>query len=135
MKPSLVPGLTFAKTILVDEARCIAFMGEEGMVYATPQMVSDAEYACRDWLLEHLDPGEDSVGARVEIDHLAPTPLGLKVVIEARIVEVDNRRVTFHFKVKDAVEEVGRGIHTRFVVDHAKTFERLKAKRAKAGLA
>lgn len=134
MKGSLKAGLSFSKSLVVDEARCIAFMGEEGMVYATPQMVNDAEYACRDWLLGHLDPGEDSVGARVEIDHLAPTPVGLKVIIEAKVVEVDKRRVTFHFKVKDAVEEVGRGIHTRFVVDNAKAFERLKAKRAKAGL-
>ena len=134
MKGSLKKGLSFSKTLVIDEARCIAFMGEEGKVYATPQMVSDAEYACRDWLLGHLDPGEDSVGARVEIDHLAPTPLGLKVVIEAQVVEIDKRRVTFQFKVKDPIEEVGRGIHTRFVVDHAKTFERLKAKRAKAGL-
>ena len=77
MKASLKPGLSFSKTILVDEGRCIGFMGKEGMVYATPMMVSDVEYTCRDFLLEHLDAGEDSVGAHVSIDHLAPTPLGL----------------------------------------------------------
>ena len=49
------------------------------MVYATPRMVSDVEYACRDFLLAHLDAGEDSVGAHVSIDHLAATPLGLTV--------------------------------------------------------
>ncbi|HYT48575.1 MAG TPA: LysR family transcriptional regulator, partial [Burkholderiales bacterium] len=60
MKSTLTPGLSFSKSILVDEARCIGFMGKEGMVYATPRMVSDVEYACRDFLLEHLDAGEDS---------------------------------------------------------------------------
>ena len=134
MKESLKPSLQFSKTVTVDEARCIGFMGKEGMVYATPRMVSDVEYACRDFLLQHLDPGEDSVGARVEIDHLAATPLGLQVTIEAKVAEVDRNKVTFEFSVRDPVEQVGRGKHIRFVVESAKTRERLAAKRAKAGL-
>jgi fluoroacetyl-CoA thioesterase len=134
MKSSLTKDLSFSKTLLVDEARCIGFMGREGMVYATPKMVSDVEYTCRDFLLEHLDPGEDSVGAHVSIDHLAPTPLGLQVSIEIKILEVEKRRIKFEFSVKDPVEEAGRGTHVRFIVDTAKTRERLAAKRAKAGL-
>ena len=135
MKASLQKGLSHKKTLKVDEARCIGFMGKEGMVYATPRMVSDVEYACRDFLLEHLDPGEDSVGTHVSIDHLAATPLGLEVQIEINVSEIDRRKVTFAFVVKDPVEEVGRGTHVRFVVETAKTRERLAAKRAKAGLA
>ena len=135
MKTSLQKGLSHKKTLKVDEARCIGFMGKEGMVYATPRMVSDVEYACRDFLLEHLDPGEDSVGTHVSIDHLAATPLGLEVQIEINVSEIDRRKVTFAFVVKDPVEEVGRGTHVRFVVETAKTRERLAAKRAKAGLA
>lgn len=134
MKSSLKAGLEFRKTITVDEARCIGFMGKEGMVYATPRMVSDVEYACRDFLLQHLDAGEDSVGTRVEIDHLAATPLGLSVTIEAQIAEIDRRKVVFSFTVKDPLEPVGRGKHVRFIVETAKTRERLAAKRAKAGL-
>ncbi|MGH6629400.1 MAG: thioesterase family protein [Burkholderiales bacterium] len=131
MKHSLAAGLAFAKRILVDEERCISFMGPENMVYATPRMVSDVEFACRDFLLQHLDAGEDSVGAQVSIDHLAATPPGMEVTIEARISEVDRRKVVFQFSVKDPIEEVGRGIHTRFVVDTAKSRERIAAKRAK----
>jgi predicted thioesterase len=134
MKSTLATGLSLTKSLVVDESRCIGFMGKEGMVYATPRMVSDVEYTCRDFLLEHLDPGEDSVGAHVSIDHLAATPLGLKVTIEARIVEVDRRRVTFEFTVTDPLEPCGRGKHVRFVVETAKSRERLAAKRAKAGL-
>lgn len=134
MKPSLKAGLAAEKQVVVDESRCIGFMGKEGMVYATPRMVSDVEYACRDFLLEHLDAGEDSVGAHVSIDHLAATPLGLSVTVSIRIAELDRRKVTFEFSVRDPVEEVGRGKHVRFVVDTAKTRERLAAKRAKAGL-
>jgi predicted thioesterase len=134
MKASLQPGLATRKSLVVDESRCIGFMGKEGMVYATPRMVSDVEYTCRDFLLEHLDPGEDSVGAHVSIDHLAATPLGLTVTIDVKIAEVDRRKVTFEFSVRDPVEECGRGRHVRFVVDTAKTRERLAAKRANAGL-
>ena len=134
MKSTLVPGLATKKELTVDEARCIGFMGKEGMVYATPRMVSDVEYACRDFLLAHLDPGEDSVGAHVSIDHLAATPLGLTVEISAKVVEVDRRKVTFEFSVRDPIEECGRGKHVRFVVETAKSRERLAAKRQKAGL-
>ena len=135
MKSTLATGLTLSKSLVVDESRCIGFMGKEGMVYATPRMVSDVEYACRDFLLQHLDPGEDSVGAHVSIDHLAATPLGLEVVVEAKITEIDRRKVTFEFSVRDPIEQCGRGKHVRFVVETAKSRERLAAKRAKAGLA
>jgi fluoroacetyl-CoA thioesterase len=134
VKPSLQRDLSFSKSLTVDEARCIGFMGKEGMVYATPRMVGDVEYACRDFLLQHLDAGEDSVGAHVSIDHLAATPMGLTVKIEARVAEVDRRKITFEFSVHDPVEQVGRGRHVRFVVETAKTRERLAQKRAKAGL-
>jgi predicted thioesterase len=134
MKSSLKKDLSFSKSVLVDETRCIGFMGKEGAVYATPRMVSDIEYACRDMLLEHLDAGEDSVGTHVSIDHLAPTPMGLQVTIEVRVTEVDRRKITWEFSVRDLLEEVGRGRHVRFVVETAKTRERLAAKRVQAGL-
>lgn len=134
MKPSLKAGIGASKSVEVDESRCIGFMGKEAAVYATPRMVSDVEYTCRDMLLAHLDPGEDSVGAHVSIDHLAPTPMGLSVTIDVRVAEIDRRKVVFEFSVRDPIEEVGRGRHVRFVVETAKTRERLAAKRSKAGL-
>jgi predicted thioesterase len=134
MKSTLLIGLALTKRFTVDEARCIGFMGKEGMVYATPRMVLDVEHACRDLLLDHIDESEDSVGAHVSIDHLAATPAGLEVTIDVKIVEIEKRRVTFEFSVRDSIEECGRGKHVRFVVEKARSFERIKAKRAKAGL-
>src|SRR4051812_8664169 len=135
MKPTLKPDLSFTRSLVVDEGRCIGFMGREGMVYATPKMVSDVEYACRDWLVGHLDAGEDSVGTHVTIDHLAATPLGLKVSISVTVKEIDRKKVAFQFSVRDPIEECGRGTHVRFVVENAKTHARLAEKRKKAGLA
>lgn len=133
MNALVAPGLAGEKTLVVDESRCIAFMGPENAVYATPMMVSDVEYAIRDFLLAHLDPGEDTVGTRVVIDHLAATPVGMQVTLRYEVVEVQGRSVRCTFTVRDAVEQCGRGEHVRFVVDVARTRERLAKKRARAG--
>ncbi len=134
MKSTLAAGLTGKKTISINEDRCISFMGREGMVYATPRLVADMEMTSRDFLLQHLDAGEDSVGTHVSIDHLAATPLGMEVTVEVTVTAVDKRKVTFSFTARDGLEECGKGTHVRFIVDTAKTQERLAAKRAKAGL-
>lgn len=131
VKDTLAPGLTHTRRVVVDRPRTIGFMGEEMRVYATPSMVSDMEYTCRDFLLSHVEDGQDSVGMRVEIDHLAPTLLGMWADILIAVTGVEGRRVTFSFEIVDAVETVGRGTHTRFIVDKTKTAERLAAKAAK----
>lgn len=132
MKPSLAAGLAGESSLVVDEGRCIAFMGPENAVYATPRMVSDVEYAIRDLLLGHLDPGEDTVGTRVVIDHLAATPRGMRVTLRYEVAAVEGRSVRCVFSVRDGLEECGRGEHVRFVVDVAKTRERLAKKRGRA---
>lgn len=133
MKATLVPGIAGKKVLTVDAGRCIAFMGPDNAVYATPQMVSDVEYAIRDFLLGYLDPGEDTVGTHVTIDHLAATPLGMRITIEYTVTAVDGRRVRCAFHVRDEMEECGAGAHLRFVVDVDKTKQRLANKRAQAG--
>ena len=130
MKSSLIPGTTSTREFVVDAARTIDFMGEEARVYATPMLVRDIEVACRDLLLQHADPNEDSVGTRVELDHLAPTLLGMKATIKVTVSEVKGRAVTFEVEGRDDKEAICRGRHMRFVVDVAKTRERLKLKRA-----
>jgi predicted thioesterase len=134
MKSSLVAGLTFGRRIAVDEPRCIAFMGDDCRVYATPRIISDVEYTCRNWLLGHLDPGEDSVGTRVNIEHVGPALLGAEVTIDVRVGAVDGRRVTFEALVKDGPDEVLKGTHERFVVAVDKVRERLLKRRAERGL-
>jgi fluoroacetyl-CoA thioesterase len=130
MKDSLQPGLSKAKHLVIDRDRTISFMGEEGRVYATPRLVSDVEYTCRELILEHTDPGEDSVGMEVALKHLAPTLPDMNVEITVTVRAVDRRKITFDVNVKDELEPICTGTHTRFVVDTAKTIERLKAKRA-----
>ena len=131
MKASLQPGVARANRITIDRGRTIGFMGEEGRVYATPWMIGDIEYTCRDLILAHADAGEDSVGVEVAVRHLSPTLPGMTVEITARVTAVEGRKVTFEVVAKDELDEIGRGTHTRFVVDVQKTIARLKAKAAK----
>lgn len=131
MKDSLRVGLSETVRVAVDRARTIGFMGEDLRVYATPAMVMDVEIACKDLLQTALDDGESSVGARVEIDHLGPTLNGSHVDITATVAEIDRRRVSFDFEVRDPDDVVGRGRHVRFVVDLARQKERLDAKAAR----
>ena len=106
-------------------------MGDELRVYATPLMVRDIEHTCRQQLLPHHDDGEDSVGARVEIDHLGPTLIGQSVTVRAEVVEVEGPRVVFEVNVHDELDHVGRARHIRFVIDKAKQGGRLAKKKAR----
>ncbi len=134
MKSTLLAGLSTSRSFTVDRERTIDFMGEAARVYATPMLVRDVEVACREFLLGHLDPGEDSVGTRVELDHMAPTLLGMTVRIEATVGEVKGRAVTFELTGSDGVDTICRGRHMRFVVDVGQTEQRLAVKARKAGL-
>jgi predicted thioesterase len=132
VKTSLVTGIASTTKLTVDRDRTIDFMGEDARVYATPMLVRDIEIACRDLLLGHLDPGEDSVGTRVEIDHIAATLLGMPVEISVKLVELSGRAATLEIEARDSVEPICRGRHSRFIVDVAKTAQRLAAKAQKA---
>jgi fluoroacetyl-CoA thioesterase len=131
MKPSLRPGASRVNRFTVNRERTISFMGEEARTYATPSMILDIEHTCRELILEHADAGEDSVGMEVAIKHLAPTLMGMTVEITVRVATVEGRKVTFEVAAKDDLDAVSAGNHTRFVVDKAKTFERIKAKAAR----
>ena len=135
MKPTLLAGLRNTAKFQVTRDRTIDFMGEKARVYATPMLVRDIEIACRELLLAHLDPGEDSVGTRVEVDHLAATLMDMSVEIDVELVELKGRAATFKVEGRDSVEPICRGMHNRFIVDIASTEKRLAGKAAKAGLA
>ena len=135
MKASLRPGLSHVKRIVVDRNRTIDFMGEEARVYGTPYFVRDIEHTCRELLMAHSDEGEDSVGMEIAVKHSAPSLEGMTVEITVTVTAVDGRRVSFEVTARDELDPIGSGTHTRFVVEVAKTFERLRAKAAKLAAA
>ena len=132
MSESLKPGLTSTRRYDIDAGRTISFMGDECRVYSTPSLLYDIEIVCRDLLLEHIDQGKDSVGTRVELDHMGATLLGMWVEITVTLIEINGGAVSFDFIARDAIEQVAQGKHNRFIVGIEKTAQRLKAKLEKA---
>ncbi|MBI1904904.1 MAG: LysR family transcriptional regulator [Rhodocyclales bacterium] len=132
MTEALKAGLTSTRRYDIDAGRTIAFMGEDSRVYSTPSLLYDVEVVCRDLLLQHIGEGKDSVGTRVELDHVGATLLGMWVEITVTVTEVNGPAVSFEFTARDALEEIARGKHSRFVVGVEKTVQRLKGKLAKA---
>jgi predicted thioesterase len=94
-------------------------------------MARDIELTCRDMVFENLDDGEDSVGARIEVDHLGATLVNSWVDVTATVVDVDGRRVTLEIEVEDPLDVVGKARHVRFVIDKERQRARLEAKAAK----
>lgn len=131
MKDTLRPGATKTRRLTVDHERTIGFMGDEGRVYSTPWLIRDIERTCREFLLDHADAGEESVGIEIALRHLAPTLLDMEVEITVKVVTVDGRKVMFEVAAKDEIEPIATCTHTRFLVDVARRQERLNAKAAK----
>ena len=132
MQASLAPGLIATRTVTIDRPRTIDFLGESLRVYATPELVRDFEIACRELLLKHCDPNEDSVGTGISVTHGGASLLGMKVEIRVEVTAVNGRLITFALTARDGVEQISKGEHTRAVVDVEKLRARVAAKAAKA---
>jgi fluoroacetyl-CoA thioesterase len=85
-------------------------------VFATGFMIILIEWTCIRLLKPHLDPGEGSVGVHVDVSHLAATPAGFTVTVDAEVTAVHGKRISFNVKAHDGVELIGEGRHDRFVV-------------------
>jgi fluoroacetyl-CoA thioesterase len=97
-------------------------------VLATPIMIMVMENAALNAIKPYLDAGESALGTRVDVRHLAATPIGRHVAGEAKVTKVDGRRVEFSVRATDANEEIGVGTHERVVIQLAKLSDRMKAK-------
>ena len=87
-------------------------------MYSTPAMVGHFEGLCLKMLVPFLDPGENSVGYRVDVKHVAPTAIGMKVTVKGRIKEVEGRKVLFEVEAyNESGTKIGEGIHERRVID------------------
>lgn len=97
-------------------------------VLATPKMIALMEKSAAD-LVEKVLPEEfTSVGISLNIQHIAPTPVGIKIFAEVEIISVEGRKIIFTVSAKDEVEEIGCGTHERFIVDRKKFFAKAEKK-------
>jgi len=104
--------------VVVGPSNIIAFADERmPAILSTPALVGYLEIAARKALAPCLDDNERSVGAYIDVEHLAPVPEGMTVTCRARIIRVDGPLVTFQIIAHDVKELVSRGLHKRRVID------------------
>ncbi len=118
MKPGLRPGATAELDVRVDESMVAHFdsLGLVHPVYATWAMVRHMEEASRRLILPYLEPDEDAVGWSVEVVHLAPTPVGMRVRVRATLERLERRRVYTRVEAFNERTKVGQGRHVQALV-------------------
>lgn len=119
MKPGFEPGITDEWTITTTPEMGITHLGPGvPSMYSTPSMVSLIEGTCVRLITRYVEPGEQSVGFRVDVKHLAPTQIGKQVTAKVALREINGRRMKFEFEVdnEDGVR-IGEGLHERALID------------------
>ena len=125
----LKPGLRGSAELLVGEAHTAPRIGSGRVhVLATPVMINLMEAAALDAAEHLLKPGSQSLGTRLEVSHVAATPVGMRVRATAELTRVDGNRITFRVEAHDEAELIGAGTHERIVVEVARFDRRVRGK-------
>jgi predicted thioesterase len=132
MAEQLQAGMVFEKAITVTQDLSAKHLAGEGVaVFSTPELVRFIEICALEGVRPFLKAGQDTVGTRVDIRHLAATPVGMRVSAKCALVEVDRRRLAFTFEVHDELDKIGEGTQERFIIDRDKQQQRLQEKLAR----
>jgi fluoroacetyl-CoA thioesterase len=128
-KAPLAVGLRHTKSVTVtDDMTPPHLRADPIRVLSTPDMIRLIEQTAGEAVAPWLAPGQATVGTRVDVAHLAATPVGMTVTVSVELVEVDRRRLGFRVEVRDELDEAARGTHERFIVDGAQRIQRLRDK-------
>ena len=129
MDDDVQPGLRGQVRKLVTEADTAALMGSGDLaVFATPALTALMEAAAVAALAGQLAPDRTSVGMRIDLRHLAATPIGATVRAEAILTTVSGRLLSFDITAHDEKERIGEAVHERVIVDRARFMARVASK-------
>jgi fluoroacetyl-CoA thioesterase len=138
VKDSLKPGLAHRFTYVVPVEKTVPYLYPESeemrvmpAVFATGFMVALMEWTCIQLLAPHLDDGEGSLGVHVDVSHVAATPEGFPVTVDAELTALEGRRAWFHVQAHDGADLIGEGRHARFIVEWDKFERRMAQKTAR----
>jgi len=127
----LTTGIKGAQSVTVSEENLASTVGSGDLpVFATPAMIALIEKTASLSVQPYLELGTSTVGTHLDIAHSSATPIGMTVVCETELVEIDRRRLVFNVRVYDSKGDVGSGKHERFVVDSRKFMEKAELKTA-----
>ena len=129
-------GVKKERRLKVTSNQTTSFLWEGENVLSTPSMISEMEETCRLLVKEECieDSTWDSVGTLVNIKHLAATPVGAEITLNAKIVSFDGRRVLFQVLASDNLERIGEGTHERSLIEVPKFRKKFVDKQKKLGL-
>jgi fluoroacetyl-CoA thioesterase len=129
----ITPGLVGEVEITVAPPDTADALGNAGVhVLATPRLVALLEAAAIRAVAPALPAGAGTVGTRLDVRHLAATPVGMRVRVRATVREVDGRRVVYAVEAHDEMEQVAEGTHERVQIDQARFLARVAAKAGRA---
>ena len=129
----LTVGIRGEQSQLVTPENTAKTMGSGTLdVFATPALVALAEKTCWMSVAPELEEGCGTVGTRLELDHSAPTPVGMTVTCESELTAVEGRKLVFRVTLHDEKGPVGGGVHERFIIHDAKFAAKAEAKKAQA---
>ena len=138
MKSSLTEGLKHSFSFKVPATKTVPSLYPESPhlrampeVFATGFMVGLMEWTCMQLLEQHLDEGEGSLGVHIDVSHTAATPVGFTVTVEVECIELRGLCAKFKVRAHDGVDEIGSGIHDRFIVQWDRFNKRVGAKSAR----
>ena len=125
----LKPGLEGHAEIVVGDEHTAPRIGSGRVrVLATPVMINLMEAAALDAAENLIPAGHQSLGTRLDVRHIAATPVGMRVRATARLIAVDGRSLEFRVEAHDEKDLIGDGTHTRLVVNVARFDQRVQAK-------
>jgi len=122
-------GTTHTKTVTVRDRHAVDFaVPALPPVLSTPSLILFLERAALELMTPYLEEGELTVGVKVDVQHIAPTPIGATVTCTARVVQSDGPAVTFQVEARDEYEVIAKGLHQRRVVNAAGLGDRVRKK-------
>lgn len=126
MEYDMLKGLCHSETLMVEYKDTAAVYGSGALeVFATPAMIALMEKTCLESVNSKIGEGNTTVGISVNIKHLKASPVGATIRCDAKLIEVDRRRLVFEVQCFEGDVLIGEGIHERFVVDSAKFMGKL----------
>ena len=105
-----------ARTKVTYENTAIKYGSGTVSVFATPAMVGLMEKASIGSVDRYLPKGYATVGTKVEIKHIAATPIDMEVVAQSELLEIDGPKLKFKVEAYDDREKIGEGTHTRYII-------------------
>ena len=120
-----------SERIVTEELTARAMGSGELPVLATPAVIALAEETAWRSVAAFLEPGQGTVGTKLDVEHISATPVGMNVRCETELIEIDRRKLTFSVEVFDEIGVVAKGTHCRFIVENEKFLKKAESKTEK----